>query len=203
MGMEINSLLVFQDNMYFFFLAYFLLGGGIKYIDAAFDDKVFKKRNAIIIAPFLGILWSYTMLINEISASILLAVLIAVLIKGKIDNMAHLIGLITIIIFGIFIILFIDGNGFMLLPLIFLTSAGIIDEVGNDIIDYNKSQKKVRFRYNFLIYFFGRRYLMKTAIIYIALIGLFPLYFVLAFIFFDESYIIIDLYSQSKKNNIK
>ncbi|MEE8565060.1 MAG: hypothetical protein V3S79_01600 [Candidatus Thermoplasmatota archaeon] len=201
--MEINSLLVFQDNMYFFFLAYFLLGGGIKYIDAAFDDKVFKKRNAIIIAPFLGILWSYTMLINEISASILLAVLIAVLIKGKIDNMAHLIGLITIIIFGIFIILFIDGNGFMLLPLIFLTSAGIIDEVGNDIIDYNKSQKKVRFRYNFLIYFFGRRYLMKTAIIYIALIGLFPLYFVLAFIFFDESYIIIDLYSQSKKNNIK
>jgi len=199
MGMEINSLLVFQDNMYFFFLAYFLLGGGIKYIDAAFDDKVFKKRNAIIIAPFLGILWSYTMLINEISASILLAVLIAVLIKGKIDNMAHLIGLITIIIFGIFIILFIDGNGFMLLPLIFLTSAGIIDEVGNDIIDYNKSQKKVRFRYNFLIYFFGRRYLMKTAIIYIALVGLFPLYFVLAFIFFDESYIIMDLFSKSRQ----
>ena len=197
--MEINSLLVFQDNMYFFFLAYFILGGGIKYIDAAFDDKVFKKRNAIIIAPFLGILWSYTMLINEISASILLAVLIAVLIKGKIDNMAHLIGLITIIIFGIFIILFIDGNGFMLLPLIFLTSAGIIDEVGNDIIDYNKSQKKVRFRYNFLIYFFGRRYLMKTAIIYIALIGLFPLYFVLAFFFFDESYIIMDLLSQSRQ----
>jgi len=197
--MEINSLLVFQDNMYFFFLAYFILGGGIKYIDAAFDDKVFKKRNAIIIAPFLGILWSYTMLINEISASILLAVLIAVLIKGKIDNMAHLIGLITIIIFGIFIILFIDGNGFMLLPLIFLTSAGIIDEVGNDIIDYNKSQKKVRFRYNFLIYFFGRRYLMKTAIIYIALVGLFPLYFVLAFIFFDESYIIMDLFSKSRQ----
>ena len=197
--MEINSLLVFQDNMYFFFLAYFILGGGIKYIDAAFDDKVFKKRNAILVAPFLGILWSYTMLINEISASILLAVLIAVLIKGKIDNMAHLIGLITIIIFGIFIILFIDGNGFMLLPLIFLTSAGIIDEVGNDIIDYNKSQKKVRFRYNFLIYFFGRRYLMKTAIIYIALVGLFPLYFVLAFIFFDESYIIMDLFSKSRQ----
>ena len=38
------------------------------------------------------------MLINEISASILLAVLIAVLIKGKIDNMAHLLGLITIML---------------------------------------------------------------------------------------------------------
>jgi hypothetical protein len=199
MGMEINALLVLQDNMYFFFLSYIILGGGIKYIDAAFDEKVFNKRNAIIISPFLGLLWAYTMLINEISASILLAVLIAVLIKGKIDNMAHLLGLITIIIFGIFIILFIDGNGFMLLPLIFLTSAGIIDEVGNDIIDYNRFKKNVKFRYKFLIYFFGRRYLMKTAIIYIALLGVFPLYFVLAFIFFDESYILMDLYSQSKK----
>jgi hypothetical protein len=199
MGMEIIALLVLQDNMYFFFISYIILGGGIKYIDAAFDEKVFNKRNAIIISPFLGILWAYTMLINEISASILLAVLIAVLIKGKIDNMAHLLGLITIIIFGIFIILFIDGNGFMLLPLIFLTAAGIIDEVGNDIIDYNRFKKNIKFRYNFLIYFFGRRYLMKTAIIYIALVGLFPLYFVLAFIFFDESYIIMDLYSESRQ----
>jgi hypothetical protein len=200
MGMEINSLLVFQNNMYFFFLAYIILGGGIKYIDAAFDDKVFNKRNAILISPFLGILWAYTMLINEISASILLAVLIAVLVKGKIDNIAHILGLFTIIIFGVFIILFIDGNGFMLLPLIFLTSAGIIDEVGNDVIDYNnKFKKRVRFRYNFMIYFFGRRYLMKTAIIYIALLGIFPLYFVLAFIFFDESYIIMDLFSKTKQ----
>jgi hypothetical protein len=198
MGMEIDALLALQNNMYFFFLSYIILGGGIKYIDAAFDEKVFNKRNAIIIAPFLGLLWAYTMLINEISATILLSVLIAVFIKGKIDNMAHLLGLITIIIFGVFIILFIDGNGLMLLPLIFLTSAAIIDEVGNDIIDYNNFKKNIRFRYRFLIYFFGRRYLMKTAIIYISLLGLFPLYFVLAFIFFDESYIIIDLYSKSR-----
>ena len=198
--MEIDALLVLQHNMYFFFLSYIILGGGIKYIDAAFDEKVFNKRNAIIIAPFLGMLWAYTMLINEISATILLSVLIAVLLKGKIDNMAHLLGLITIIIFGVFIILFIDGNGLMLLPLIFLTSAAIIDEVGNDIIDYNNFKKNIRFRYRFLIYFFGRRYLMKTAIIYISLLGLFPLYFVLAFIFFDESYIIIDLYSQSRQS---
>ena len=198
--MEIDALLVLQHNMYFFFLSYIILGGGIKYIDAAFDDKVFNKRNAIIIAPFLGVLWAYTMLINEISATILLSVLIAVLLKGKIDNMAHILGLITIIIFGVFIILFIDGNGLMLLPLIFLTSAAIIDEVGNDIIDYNEFKKNIRFRYRFLIYFFGRRYLMKTAIIYISLLGIFPLYFVLAFIFFDESYIIIDLYSKSRQS---
>ena len=198
--MEINALLVLQDNMYFFFLSYIILGGGIKYIDAAFDEKVFNKRNAIIISPFLGILWAYTMLINEISATILLAVLIAVLIKGKIDNIGHLIGLIFIIIFGVLIIFFIDGNGLMILPLIFLSAAGLIDEIGNDVIDYNKKfHNKKRFIYAFGRYFFGRRYLMKVAILYLALLALFPLYFLIAFILFDESYLIIDLYCKTKK----
>jgi len=123
--MEINSLLVFQNNIYFFILTYIILGAGIKYIDSAFDENVFNKKFAIIISPFLGILWAYVMLMNEISASILLAVLIAVIIKGKIDNIAHLLGVISIIIFGVLIIFFIDGNGFMFLPLIFLAKNSI------------------------------------------------------------------------------
>jgi len=197
--MEINSLLVFQNNIYFFILTYIILGAGIKYIDSAFDENVFNKKFAIIISPFLGILWAYVMLMNEISASILLAVLIAVIIKGKIDNIAHLLGVISIIIFGVLIIFFIDGNGFMFLPLIFLTCAGIIDEVGNDVLDYNKKfHNKKRFGFMFGYYFFGRRYLMKVAILYLALLNVFPLYFLIAFILFDESYIIVDLYCKSK-----
>lgn len=197
--MDINVLLILKDNMYFFFLSYFILGGGIKFIDAAFDEKAFDKKYAIIIAPLLGILWAYSMLINEISATILLSVLIAVLIKGKIDNIAHLLGLITIMIFGVFIIFFLDGNGFMILPLLFLTSAGLIDEIGNDVIDYDKKFcNKKKFIYVFGLYFFGRRYLMKVAILYLALMAVFPLYFLIAFILFDESYIIMDLYCNTK-----
>jgi len=183
--MEINSLLVFQNNIYFFILTYIILGAGIKYIDSAFDENVFNKK--------------FAMLMNEISASILLAVLIAVIIKGKIDNIAHLLGVISIIIFGVLIIFFIDGNGFMFLPLIFLACAGIIDEVGNDVLDYNKKfHNKKRFGFMFGYYFFGRRYLMKVAILYLALLNVFPLYFLIAFILFDESYIIVDLYCKSK-----
>ena len=201
MGIEIDWLLIFGTNMHFFLLSYAILGGGIKYIDAAFDEKVFSKKIALVVAPLLGILWAYTMFANEISTTILLAVIFAVLIKGKIDNRAHIIGLVTIVIFSVFVIFFIDGSGLMMLPLVLLTSAGLIDEVGNDVIGYNKKfLNSGRFRYRFSLYFFGRRYLMKAAILYLVLFGIFPLYFLLAFIFFDEAYIMMDLYSQSRQS---
>ena len=197
--MGIDWLLIFDTNLYFFLLSYTILGAGIKYIDSSFDERVFSKKKAMIFAPLLGILWAYTMLVNEISTTILLAVILAVLIKGKIDNYAHQIGLITIAIFSIFIIFFIDGNELMLLPLLLLTSAGLIDEVGNDVIEYNKKfHKSGRFRYRFTLYFFGRRYLMKVAILYVVLLGIFPWYFLIAFILFDEAYIIMDIFSQSR-----
>jgi hypothetical protein len=201
MGMGIDWLSIFETNMYFFILSYTILGAGIKYIDASFDEKVFSKKKALVFAPLLGILWAYTMLINEISTTILLAVILAVLIKGKIDNYAHLFGLITITVFSILIIFFIDGNEFMILPLMLLTSAGLIDEVGNDVIEYNKKFLKIgRFRYRFTLYFFGRRYLLKVAILYVVLLGIFPWYFLIAFILFDEAYIIMDIFSQSRQN---
>ena len=123
--------------MYFFLLAYILLGCGIKYIDAAFDDKTFNKKFALAVAPLLGLLWGYTMLINSFSATILLSVLLAVMLKGKVDNLALICGALTIIVFILIGIFFIDGVELMLLTLIFITTAGVIEEVGNDIIDGN------------------------------------------------------------------
>lgn len=187
-------------SMYFFLLVYPILGGGIKLIDNIYDEKIFSKKIAIIIAPLIGILWAYTMLLSEVSTTILLAVILSVLFKGKIDNPAHLIGLASIILFSIITILYLDGVNVVILPLIFLTSAGLLDEVGNDVIGYiHKYQGDNRFRYRFILYFFGRRYLMKAALLYLVLFGIFPLYSLLAFILFDEAYIIVDLYSPSRK----
>lgn len=185
------------------FLFFPILGFGIKYIDAAFDEQVFKKNHAIVLAPVLGILWAITMMIHPIAATILLAVLLGVLIKGKIDNTAHLLGLFAILIF-----LFIFGIQPLILPLLFLTAAAVLDEVGNDITDYNKKNfYTYRFRHQFSLYFFGRRYLMKAALIYLVIIGVFPLEFFLAFLLFDEAYIITSIFSKSriklKENNDK
>ena len=130
--------------MYFFLLAYTILGAGIKYIDAAYDEKTFNKKIALVFAPLLGALWAYTMLIDPYSASILLAILVGVLIKGKIDNPAHLAGF-----FIILAIIVLAQVQLMIVPLIVLAIAALLDEVGNDVIDKKKeSFSKTDFRIN-------------------------------------------------------
>ena len=188
----LSEVLSSLNNMYFFFLAYIILGAGLKYIDDAFDEKTFSKWKGVILAPFLGVLWAVTMVVNPFSATLLLAIVLGVLLKGKIDNIGHIIGLISILV-----IIVIFRVELVFLPLVFLTAAGVIDEIGNDAIGYNNPSN--RFSYRFAQYFFGRRYFLKVALLYLVLLGVFPLYFLLALIFFDESYLIVDLYSRSKQ----
>jgi hypothetical protein len=195
--MDISWLPDFGNNMYFFFLSYVILGAGLKYIDDAFDEKTFSKKKAFVIAPLLGIFGAFTITISPFSATILVAVVLGVLFKGKVDNRAHLISFFTFFI----IVIMLGIVNIMILPLIFLTAAGVLDEIGNDAVDYNgRFHKYKKFKYQFALYFFGRRYLMKVALFFLILVGVFPLYFLIAFILFDESYIVVGLYSHSKKH---
>ncbi len=201
--MSIDLTTILGENIFGLIIAYIILGSGIKYIDAAFDNKVFNKTSAIIIAPLLGIFWGIIMYSSQTSATILLAVVLGVFFKGKIDNRAHLIGFFTVL--TIVIIFKIQPYIF---PLVFLTAAAVVDEVGNDVTDGNKKNfYSHHFYQQFSLYFFGRRYLMKAAILYLVLMGLFSLEYFLAFLLFDEAYIITSIYSNSrrelKENNDK
>jgi hypothetical protein len=181
--------------MYFFLVAYPILGAGLKYIDDAFDERTFNKKIALVLAPLLGILWAYTMIIDPVSATILLAVLLGVFLKGKIDNYAHGLGLAVIVI-----ILIAAGVQLLVLPLIVLVAAAVLDEVGNDIVDYNmKSFDKSNFLHKATITFFDQRWVTKVAILYIALLGVFPWYFFLAMLLFDGAYLVVRMYSRSRQ----
>jgi hypothetical protein len=191
---DLEWLLIFGNNMYFLFVSYAILGAGIKYIDAAYDEQVFSKTVALLVAPILGVLWAITILTDPVSASILLAILLGVLIKGKVDNRAHMLGFSVILV-----IIVVARVELWMLPLGFLAAAAVLDEVGNDVIGYNQAKlKQTMFRYRFMVYFFGRRYVMKVAVLYLVLLGVFPLYFLVALIFFDEAYIITELYARSR-----
>jgi hypothetical protein len=186
--------------MFFFFLIYTLLGLGIKYIDAAYDEKTVSKNIALCISPMLGFLWAFAMLINIYSATILLAILLGVYLKKKIDNYAFLLGFFTILV-----IIIPFGVELLLLPLVFLTTAAVMDELGNDIIDNNKKKNKInKFSYQIALYFFGHRYLMKIGVLYLVLLNIYPWFFLIALIFFDEAYILMHLYSMSRlKTSVK
>lgn len=186
----------FSNNIYFIFISYLLLGGGLKYIDDAFDETTFSKRKGMILAPLLGLLWAFTMVGNPISATILLAIVLGVLSKGKIDNPAHIFGFIVILL--AFILMKIE---ILLLPFVFLSAAAIVDEAGNDVTGYDAVFKRSKkFRHQFFIYFFGRRYMLKLAVLYLVLIGLFPMYSLIAIILFDEAYLTVEIYSSSLRN---
>lgn len=179
--------------MYFFLASYPILGAGLKYIDEAFDEHRFNVKIAYILAPILGVLWAYSMIINAVSATILLAILLGVILKGKIDNLAHVAGLGVI-----FIIVIIAGVNLLIIPLIVFTLAALFDEVGNDLIEKKGYLNSNSYLQKFVGYFFDQRWLTKVAVLAIAIIGIIPLYFFVAMLFFDGAYLIVRGISHSK-----
>lgn len=180
--------------MYFFLLSYTILGAGIKYIDSAYDEKTFSKKLAMVLAPFLGLLWTYTMFINPASATILLAILIGVILKGKIDNVAHFSGVIVII--PIIILL---GIELMFVPLLLLATAAVLDEVGNDYFGKKTKELNKNIGTRLILYYFDQRWLLKSAILILSLIGIIPFYFFIAMILFDYSYLSVRYVSELKQ----
>ena len=184
--------------MYFFLAAYSILGAGIKYIDDAFDKKTFSKTLALAITPFLSILGVYAMIIDPISATILLAVLCGVFLKGKVDNIAFKMGFVLVIILVVLL-----GIQFLIFPLMLLAAAAVLDEVGNDYIDSKREQMNQKKILNkFAIFFFGHRWVMKIAILYLVLTNIIPFYFFIAMTLFDYMYVFMDNYAQIKKGII-
>ena len=185
--------------LYFLLLSFPILGAGIKYIDDAFDERKYSKKVALIIAPMLGILWAYTMIIDTASATILLAVICGVLFKGKIDNYGHFAGLLVI-----FLIIVLAGIELMVLPLLFLAPFALLDEVGNDVIDYNKKYfKKDNCAHKFVRYFFDQRWLLKVAVLSFAFLGIMPAYIFFALLFFDGAYLIMRWFSQPGRKSVR
>jgi hypothetical protein len=180
--------------MYFFFVAFAVLGAGLKYIDDAFDEKVFNKKIAYAIAPLLGILWAYTMIIDAFAATILLAILLGVLLKGKIDNIAHVIGLVVII--GVTVV---AGVQLLFVPLIVLAAAALFDEVGNDRVDKSRFLVGGKRWQRFVIGFFDQRWVAKVAILGLAVVSVLPWFFFVAMLLFDGSYLSVRWFSQIRQ----
>src|SRR5205823_4886591 len=65
--------------------AYFLLGSGVKYVDAAYDDGTFSKRYTFLLAILLGVLAGVAMIVDFPTFIMFLSLIIGVAITGKLD----------------------------------------------------------------------------------------------------------------------
>lgn len=152
-----------------------VMGGGLKYINEAFDEDTFSKRTAILMATILTVLWIGLSFLDLTSRTILLSILIGVLLTGKIDNTVFRLSTVVILAALLYI------EMFLWLPLIVLSATSMIDEIGNDYIDMNYSNRFVEF-------FFLHRFTMKIGVFLICSFNLFFWHYLIAFLLFDISY---------------
>lgn len=158
-------------------LAFGIIGLGIKLIDDIFDEGMFSRRVAFILAPILVAIWMALSIYDRTAATILFSILAGVLLTGKIDNVVFKASAYALIL-GFF--LFSDSH-LLLIPFVLLTLAGILDERGNDYVDRGNGSPLLRF-------FFLHRFSMKVCMILLCLFLQMPALYAVAFLAFDGSY---------------
>lgn len=175
----------------FFIFAFAFLGGGIKYIDEAFDEKIFSKRKALVLAPFLGIFYAFLMSLHQTAATILLAFLVGVFLAGKINNVAFY----FMALFWAFFIFILGPVSISLLPFFCLVASSVIDEKGNDLSDKKQISNK------YLDFWFKHRLTMDFVALGLTVLGFLELVFFFAFLAFDMGYVLVGVYSSKRLGN--
>lgn len=170
---------------YAILIAFAIIGGGLKFIDDAFDNDIFNKNVAISLAPLLVVIWIWLTATDPISAVILFSILFSVLSAGKIDNFVFKSSTMALILFYFIFAEF----GSLWIPLLVLVAMGLLDEKGNDYVDENRTHKLVEF-------FFLHRFSMKLGIFALCASSIFPWFYFFAFLSFDISYDAIGMTGQ-------
>jgi hypothetical protein len=162
--------------------AFAIIGYGLKYIDDAYDEARFSKRRAMLMAPLLVALWACLSLFDAGSATVLFAILFAMLLSGKVDNPVFKLSAIALL--AIFFLALMSRFSYM--PLAVLTVLGIADEKGNDYADGNRLSELAEF-------FFAHRCSMKVGALGLCLASFLPWLYLLAFLAFDLAYEVVEV----------
>lgn len=166
-------------------LAFAILGAGLKYIDDAFDEDIFSKRIAMLIAPILLVIWVCLSISDSISATLLFSILFAVLLTGKIDNLVFKMSSIALIS----VLALTRMLNLLWIPLFILTTMGVVDEKGADYVENNKALKLGKL-------FFSHRFCMKIGVLGLCIFSLLPWLYLFAFLALDVSYDLVGAYDK-------
>ena len=169
-----------------------IIGFGLKYIDDAFDEELFNKSVAMLLAPILVLLWARVSIYDSFSATILFAILLAVLIAGKVDNLIFRISSIVLIL-SLFVTKMLDLS---LIPLFSLTVLGVADELGNDYVDNQKTHEICEF-------IFSHRCCMKVGVLGLCCVFLLPWLYLIAFLAFDSTYEAVRLLEHQEVSDLR
>ena len=166
----------------FIIASFATIGFGLKYIDDAFDEDRFSKTTAKLFAPILVLLWISVSLFDSVSATVLFAILIAVLLSGKVDNRIFKLSALALIA----VVVLTQYAHFSWVPLAVLTVMGVTDEKGNDYVDAHETG-------GIRAFFFAHRCGMKVSTLGLCITSLLPWLYLAAFLAFDTAYEFVKL----------
>jgi hypothetical protein len=114
-------------------LSFAFLGGSIKYIDQAYDERAFPKKYANVLAVIAGLTMGYLMAADSpFSTAFFIAMLISLFMAKKVDNLAFLVGSVCAV--GTFVVFSAEFQiSFMLLAIVAFLAAGFVDEIADDL----------------------------------------------------------------------
>lgn len=171
---------------------YFLIGSGVKYVDAAYDENTFNRRYALYLAILLGFIAGMTMIWDQPTLIIFLSLIIGVTVTGKLDILPFQVLIaIAILLPSCYYRASIPlswNNGYLIMLLSF---GAAIDEIGNDLADARVLKNKLR------IFFLYRGYL-KVVIGIIAVLHYLHWPYAVAFMSFDIGYFLLTRLSEQR-----
>jgi len=156
--------------------AFMLIGGGIKYIDDAFDEGIYSRKLAVLLAPVILAVWLWVSAGNPHAATLLAAVLLGVIFTGKVDNTVFVLSSVVIVA-GMLAL----AREVLLLPLAVLTAMAVLDEKGNDLADAGRLPPLIALLFTY-------RMMMKLGVLVLGMAELLPLAYFLVFLAFDLAY---------------
>lgn len=176
-------------NELFLLFSYMVIGGGLKYIDQAYDRRLFSKYKANLVGILLGLLAGYLIITDSNSTVILLSLLIANAVLRKIDNIGFYLGVIALIpvtvVFGNFV--GIEWSTFGI-----LIAFAMIDQYGDDWREGKKISKS-------LDVFLHYGFIWKIGVLIITLLGLIPWIYFFAVLVLDIAYSYVEIYSEKRR----
>ena len=163
------------------------IGGGLKYIDQVYDVGVFNKYVSYFIAIFTALFMGFLIAFDPHSSAILISIILAVGITGKLDNLPFkAIAFTSIAIPALMSVLpFIPEFSFQVywLPLAILVGAAILDEY----IDEFGDQRNIQI--------LTWRPVLKITLFGLCIINAFDWIYFFALLAFDMSYLTVRIYS--------
>jgi hypothetical protein len=157
------------------------LGFAVKYIDEVFDEGRFSKSTAYLLGAIAIPASIYLFVTDFYSRQLMLAILLGVFLARKVDNRVFQLIFAAIVGLGLAYHLAIAPLAIDWLLVGTAALAGVLDELGNNMVDRNQCNC-------FVTSFFQHRWALKLLVLGCGWANLLPISHVLAFLVFDGAY---------------